>query len=301
MLDFVRGVAHEHRRATVPFHDEVYAQRDVGRAHRPDVQIVNLLYARKSGDVRLDGSGVDVRRHGVEQKVERFAKETNRTHEDAAEGSNFEPSTWAGASEFLRSNFELLGSREGSNLEPSASTLRPRADLLPCCHHEQKVHETEKARRGPRRCHARAEATRAPTLSRRPRATQAAPAEVPPVAPHEVPASWWRLTWPAWRRELPGRPHGERRRLGAVAARSRSPVMMGRAARHHHRAGELCRVQLPARRAERRAEPRHGPRKGATRLAYRSPWLAPQNARISSRVRRVEVRETAHSAAGARC
>src|SRR5574338_332519 len=46
----------------------------------------------------------------------------------------------------------------------SACHGRTRRDLLPCCPHEQKVHETEKVRHGRCRCHARAKATGAPTL-----------------------------------------------------------------------------------------------------------------------------------------
>src|SRR5690242_12390509 len=71
----------------------------------------------------------------------------------------------------------------------SATTTRAdfAIDLLPSRAHEQKVHETEEE--GSRRRHARAEAVGAPALPRRPRAPQAAPAQVQPVAREVAPVS----------------------------------------------------------------------------------------------------------------
>ena len=72
----------ERRRAPCSRHDEVRRQRGLGRAHRPDVEVVNLDDAGQRAEERLHLARVDPLGHGVEHEVQRFLHEGPRARED---------------------------------------------------------------------------------------------------------------------------------------------------------------------------------------------------------------------------
>ena len=80
--DLGGGIADEQCVAGVPRHDEVHGERRLGRAHRPDVEVVHGDHARQLREELLDLTRIDVRGHDVEQEAQRVAQEADCPDED---------------------------------------------------------------------------------------------------------------------------------------------------------------------------------------------------------------------------
>ena len=66
----------------VGVHDQMHRQRRFGRAHAPDVQVVDVLDAGQCFEIRAHRADIDVVGHRVHGQIERFAQEAQAAHEN---------------------------------------------------------------------------------------------------------------------------------------------------------------------------------------------------------------------------
>src|SRR5271165_4014051 len=56
--------------------DQVRGERSLRGAHRPDVQVVDLAYARQAAQVGLNGFVIDLAWDGIKREIDRIPSET---------------------------------------------------------------------------------------------------------------------------------------------------------------------------------------------------------------------------------